>query len=228
MGASDFLKGAAVGAGLLYCFDETQGARRRARITEQLGKFAGAIEHEAGIGLRDLEHRLMGVLHDARLMLGEAGEVEGRVLEARVRAALGHACSHPHAIDVLAREDGSVELAGDVRAEEAEALIEAVRRVRGVHAIDDDLTRHADDENFPPLQGGMIKPRGGAMARPATRLLAGSAALGALAWLAPRLTMRIVGLFVIGAAARSSAQKRSRRAPQPAAPQDQAPVFSAK
>lgn len=60
-----FLKGAAIGAGLMYLFDPSQGRTRRARIRDK----AVHVWNETGDNIegksRDLANRAQGLLHDA-------------------------------------------------------------------------------------------------------------------------------------------------------------------
>src|SRR5438094_1429718 len=73
-----FLKGAAIGAGLMYLFDPSQGRRRRARIRD------GAVHawNETGDTIegktRDIANRAQGVLHDVTSIL-TPGKAAGRL-----------------------------------------------------------------------------------------------------------------------------------------------------
>jgi hypothetical protein len=75
------------------------------------------------------------------------------VLVERVRARIGRAVSHPHAIKVDAC-DGCVILSGPVLAHEAPTLIDNVRWVRGVQRVDNQLDVHEQAGNISALQGG--------------------------------------------------------------------------
>jgi hypothetical protein len=116
---------------------------------------------------------------------------DARLVE-RVRAALGHVCSHPRAIGVEA-VDGGITLRGDVLASEAEGVLAAVGSVRGVHEIVDSLEKHATAD-APSLQGrgrtgepSLHLARGWA---PATRALVGVAAVAAAAFSVAAYTRR--------------------------------------
>jgi hypothetical protein len=98
-----------------------------------------------------------------------------RLIE-RVRAALGRVCSHPRAIDVEAI-DGEITLRGDVLGSEAEAVLAAVRSVRGVNDVFDDLDKHAGADGVPSSLD-LLQRRWA----PATRTLVGMAAVAAAAF----------------------------------------------
>lgn len=186
---ANWLAGLGLGAGLVYFLDPQGGNRRRARVRDKLTHAA----HEAGDAARttsrDLTQRLQGVAAEARARLTRE-EVEDARLVERVRAKLGRHVSHPRAIDAEAR-DGRVTLRGPILEREARRLVAAVRRVRGVREIADELERHATADGVPALQGGSPPPgdRPDVMQRhwaPATRLVVG----GAGALLAMNGTMR--------------------------------------
>ena len=67
-----FLKGAAIGAGLMYLFDPSQGRGRRSRIRDNSVRVwndtGDAIESKT----RDIANRMQGVLHSASTILSPA------------------------------------------------------------------------------------------------------------------------------------------------------------
>ncbi|HEX5759963.1 MAG TPA: BON domain-containing protein [Thermoanaerobaculia bacterium] len=163
------LGGVGLGAGLMFLLDPDRGRRRRALVRDKAVRSLNVTGEALRKTGKDLGNRTRGV----------AAEVHGRlrrddspneVLGARVRARLGHAVSHPGAIDV-AVWNGCVVLTGAVLAEELDGLLSAVQKVRGVEAIENRLEVHQGPEGVPALQGG--RPR------PAARGRVG-AALGAL------------------------------------------------
>lgn len=97
------------------------------------------VEHAAKIGVKDLGHRMEGFV--ARLFGAPDAPVSDATLVERVRARLGHVCTHPHAIEVSAKGHGEIELRGPIEAAEADHVVAALARVRGVRGIDDDLSR---------------------------------------------------------------------------------------
>jgi uncharacterized membrane protein len=105
--------------------------------------------------------------------------VDDEVLVARVRAKLGRLVSHPHAVGALASE-GIVRLRGPILTKEAGRLVHAVRRIRGVRDVVDQLECHDTAEHVPSLQGGHV-PAGDRIDvlqehwAPATRVAVGAA-----------------------------------------------------
>jgi len=131
-------------------------------------------------------HRARGVLATARKLF-EHEEVSDTVLIERVRAELGRAVSHPHALEAAA-DHGHITLSGPVLSEEVRLLLRSVRGVPGVKAVSDRLTVYEDAEaqHVSSLQGG--HPRHGARFElfqehwsPAARLAAGTVGAGLLA-----------------------------------------------
>jgi uncharacterized membrane protein/osmotically-inducible protein OsmY len=140
-----------LGAGLMYVLDPDRGRRRRAMARDQ----AVHMVHETGIaldkGLRDLNNRLSGsLIETASLFLPE--QAADDVLVRRVRAALGRLVSHPHAIEVQAK-NGQLTLSGPVLESDLQRLLTGVRRLRGVAGIKDLLDVHDAPGAVPDLQG---------------------------------------------------------------------------
>jgi hypothetical protein len=83
--------------------------------------------------------------------------VSDEVLAERVRAKLGRRVSHPHSIDVDAR-DGCITLSGLIVAREVKDLLSAVSSISGVRAVDNRLDAHESSEHVSALQGGRKRP----------------------------------------------------------------------
>ncbi len=126
------LAGVAIGAGTMFLLDPDRGGRRRALIRAKAANLRGILA---------------------------PGSPDARQLIERVRAELGRVVSHPRAIDVSVLHDGCVGLTGPVLTTEADAVLGAIARVRGVARVEDNLERHATAENVPALQGGHGGPR---------------------------------------------------------------------
>jgi uncharacterized membrane protein len=175
--------GFVAGAGLVYLLDPRSGARRRADVLHEAAHAASEIGDTAGKASRDLLNRGKGLFASLRRL--REHEVDDVVLAERVRAKLGRHTSHPGAIEVSV-ENGRVELKGDVLIAEAEGVLDAIGRVRGVREIDDDLRRCKTAEGVPSLQGGTGRPPGEAVEllqanwAPGTRVVAGGAGLALL------------------------------------------------
>ena len=181
--ALSIIGGIGVGAALMYFFDPDRGTRRRGLVRDQivhaLNKTGDALDTTA----RDLRNRARGAVAETRARF-QGEEASDNVLGERVRAELGRTVSHPSAISVSA-ENGTVTLSGPVLAHEADAFLSAVKSVRGVSEVRDQLQRHDQPGDIPALQGGTTR-RGGRFEllqenwTPAARVLVGAAG-GALA-----------------------------------------------
>lgn len=164
---------AAIGAGLMYFWDPRSGRRRRARAREAFVHEVRQSLRGVDAGSHDLSNRARGALAFVR---GAAQPPpDDVVLTERVRARLGHVCSHPHAIRIEA-QSGHVVVSGAVLESEATRVLVALRAVPGVISVDDRLERHASPD-VPALQGGASRSparRGGPLA---TRPLSSGARL---------------------------------------------------
>lgn len=183
-GIGSWLIGAATGALLMYLLDPQQGRRRVALGRDRLTHWARCAVDGVSVGLRDLGHRAQGLAAEAAR--GVPPRVPSdQVLAQRVRAALGRAVSHPHAVQVSACE-GRVCLSGPILEQEEKQLLEAVRNVPGVREVESQLSGYASAKGVPALQGG--RPRTGARSEllqqnwaPGPRLLATAGGLALVA-----------------------------------------------
>lgn len=150
------LQGVALGAGLMYLLDPNSGRRRRAMARDQLVHTMHDLGDVVETGARDLGNRARGLIAETGARLrGE--EVDDQVLTERVRSGIGRVVSHPHAIDVEAR-DGVITLSGPVLRHEVDRLLSEVRSVRGVRDVEQRLEIHDRPENVSALQGGRQRP----------------------------------------------------------------------
>jgi hypothetical protein len=132
--------GLGLGVGLMYFLDPDRGARRRARVRDQLMHASRCTSEFAGVAKRDLTHRLSGVA--ARLRsLGDRRRVDDEILIERARAKLGRVVSHPHAIRIDA-VDGMLTVRGPILQSEMKALLHALDGVRGVSQVVSHLEVH--------------------------------------------------------------------------------------
>lgn len=199
--------GAAIGAALVWLLDPNRGARRRAEIRNRAGHAARTASEAADVSVRDIAHRSRGASAGLRGRVSEWRErlrgepVDDRVLTERVRSRLGRLCSHPGAIEVVAR-DGTVELRGPILEAEVDQVLRGVSRVRGLEDVEDRLDVHRTPGDNPALQGG-IDP-GIRQARqdehwnPATRTLGGAAGTGLIAWAVTRKDLLGAGAGLAG------------------------------
>jgi uncharacterized membrane protein len=145
------ITGIALGAGAMYLLDPAAGRRRRARLRDQWVHSWRETEFGLQAAKADLQHRASGALVEAWHRATD--EADGVTLEARVRARLGRAVSHPHAIEVTV-QGHKVILRGAVLAAEVDRLLDEVRAVRGVEGVVDQLDVYESPGTVPALQGG--------------------------------------------------------------------------
>jgi uncharacterized membrane protein len=147
-----WLAGAAVGALAMYLADPERGRRRRALARDKMQSLAANAGDALHVASRDLSNRMQGLRVEAsRRLFGQDQIADDQLLEERVRAKIGRAVSHPHAIKTTA-QGGRVILSGQVLAGEKEQLLQAVRSVMGVKEVEDALEAH-DKPDIPSLQG---------------------------------------------------------------------------
>ncbi len=149
----NFITGLGAGAGLMYLMDPARGRRRRALIRDRFSSIFSQSGHEFDKAWRDAVNRSHGLTAAARNLAYGAEETLDDVLAARVRAKLGRVCSHPHAIQVTARE-GVITLEGPILAAEVQGVLDAANEVQGVQEIQNRLEPHERGEDVPALQGG--------------------------------------------------------------------------
>jgi hypothetical protein len=133
----EFLIGAMIGAGVMYLLDPQGGARRRALLSDKATHAKTRAGERLGGRARDLQNRSRGLIAGARSRL-HADDVSDDVLEARVRSELGHAIEYAGSLTVVAQE-GKVMIGGPVVQRDADRVIETVRKVRGVRAVENQL-----------------------------------------------------------------------------------------
>ncbi|HZJ13703.1 MAG TPA: BON domain-containing protein [Chthoniobacteraceae bacterium] len=177
--------GAGLGALLMFMGDPGRGARRRALVRHKAVRGARVGGRALTATVADLANRTRGVAANAWGSIRRESVDDDQLIE-RVRAALGHVCSHPRAIAVEAI-DGEVTLRGDVLTSEANAVLAAARSVRGVSEIVDDLDKYPGREGVPSLQGiGRLKETSLDVLHrrwaPTSRALVGMAAAAAAAF----------------------------------------------
>jgi osmotically-inducible protein OsmY len=143
--------GVGLGAAFAYMLDPNAGGRRRALVRDKIVHGTKRTGRAMNATLRDLSNRSRGIVAATRRRRSGEGTDDSMLLE-RVRARLGHVCSHPHAIDVEVH-DGVVTLRGPILVNEAADVERMARKVRGVHSVVDELEPHVWANNIPALQG---------------------------------------------------------------------------
>src|SRR5688572_930419 len=94
-----FLGGLGLGAGLMYFLDPTYGKRRRIVARDQLLGVTNDISECMQATWTDVAQRAQGFAAETSALCS-ADQASDSVIEARVRAKMGHCVSHPHAIHV--------------------------------------------------------------------------------------------------------------------------------
>jgi CBS domain-containing protein len=136
----------------LYFIDPALGRGRRARARDKAARVARLGTRDVLRVEHDLTNRAHGWLARLRAVL-RADAAPDEVVRERVRSTIGRVCSHAGAVEVSVY-GGEVLLCGPVLEREHGPLIREVSRVRGVHAIDDQLARHLHPTNVAGLQEG--------------------------------------------------------------------------
>jgi hypothetical protein len=217
--AGFLIAGVGVGAGCMYLMDPDRGRFRRALLRDKTSSAYREVSTSLERAKTDLANRAHGLLAQAKSAVHHT-PVEDDQLVARVRAKLGRLVSHPHAIDVIAR-NGTITLSGDVLEGEAHGLVSGAGSIRGVSLVCDHLLRHRDAANISSLQGGRERRPGRPeiLRRewpPALRMLAGVAggSLGVYGLLSSKRAVKAVALpFGMGLLARGiSSGKRKEMA----------------
>jgi hypothetical protein len=148
---TNFLLGAALGAGLVYMLDPQSGPRRRALVRDKVARASHVTRDALDTTARDAYNRGRGIVAATRGRW-QTEEVPDEVLVQRVRARLGRVCSHPHAIDVLVAH-GNITLRGPILAADAPAVLRTTQNVRGVKAVMNQMEIHESADSEPALQG---------------------------------------------------------------------------
>jgi hyperosmotically inducible protein len=174
------LAGVGVGALLMYTLDPQQGRRRMALARDRASHLGRQAGRWAGVGWRDLSHRVSGV--GARLgRMVRRDTTDDEILVERVRARIGRVVARPHGVEVSS-SSGRVCLRGPVLEQEREQLLRAVRSVPGVRGVDTQLALHPTAATVPGLQGATNRRNGNGSRHltPGAQLLAVAAGVGVL------------------------------------------------
>jgi uncharacterized membrane protein len=143
------------GAALMYFLDRDRGRRRRKDMLDKAVHFTKRAERSLGATQRDMSHRATGAVMMARseidYRLYAAGDPDAVLVE-RVRSHLGRIVTHPHTVEVAA-DRGRVTLSGAMAPDDTEALLKAVRRIRGVRHVQFQPTSRGMGQQLAALQG---------------------------------------------------------------------------
>jgi osmotically-inducible protein OsmY len=146
------IAGVGIGLALMYVLDPDRGARRRSlardRATRAMRTAGRTVRERAS----DVRNRVVGTAAELRNAQRER-DLTDDVLVARVRSELGHHVEHVRPIEVTA-ENGRVVLRGAVLRDELDDVLTAVRGVRGVRDVENQLDVRDAAASEPSLQGG--------------------------------------------------------------------------
>lgn len=146
-----FFTGLGVGAGAMFILDPDRGKRRRALMRDQCAHLVSKSSIALGKTSRDLRNRVKGMVAESKAMFADQ-HVPDSTLVDRVKSVLGRYPVHNRSInvDVL---DGKVILSGETLSKELDTLLDAVKSVKGVREVVNNLTVHQTAEGISSLQG---------------------------------------------------------------------------
>jgi osmotically-inducible protein OsmY len=137
----------------MYMFDPSAGSRRRALVRHKARSYWNDTGKAIGKTVHDAQNRARGVAAQARQRLSGSDGPTDAVLEARVRAQIGHVITHAGAIGITA-DQGRVTLSGPIAASEEGKLLATVEAVPGVTEVVHQLEVHQDSTHISGLQDG--------------------------------------------------------------------------
>ena len=138
-GALSFVAGALFGAGLMYLFDPQRGPLRRQSVKQTGSSYLRSAQEAAAGTARDLQNRAAGLAAESQHWFGTSDEDSNETLIQRVRSELGSWLADVHAVEISA-DQGNVVLKGKVLAHELGQLAERVRGIKGVRAVENQLS----------------------------------------------------------------------------------------
>jgi len=150
------LVAAIAAAGAAFFFDPRSGGRRRALMRDHLHRSVNQSREFLGKAGRDARQRIGGSYSGLLSRFRRAEELDDRIVEERVRAALGRLTTHPGAVDGVCR-NGVVYLSGHILQDDADRVVRGLARVRGVREVVNELRVHEDARSISALQGGSTR-----------------------------------------------------------------------
>lgn len=168
---SAWLMGIGLGAGLMYYMDPQMGNQRKSKVRNQMLRLQNQADDAVETAVHDTRNRVKGLLSRGIEIVSDEA-LPDAVLEQRARARLGFLTRAPGALQ-LQVDQGELTIDGDILAEDAEELVNALGRLRGIRAVRNNLRLHADDSDLPMLQKQSPLDRNTMMWSPTRRLLSG-------------------------------------------------------
>jgi hypothetical protein len=142
----------------MYMLDPSAGRRRRALVRDKARSYWRDTRQVVGQMVRDTQNRARGVATEAGEWFRGSAVPADAVLEARVRAQIGHVITHAGAIGITAHQ-GCVTLSGPILAKEEEKLLATVESVPGVTEVVHQLEVHQDPTSIAGLQESRDRER---------------------------------------------------------------------
>jgi hypothetical protein len=143
----------------MYMLDPSAGRKRRALVRDKARAYWRDTRQVVGKMVHDTQNRARGVVTEAgEWFRGESDVPADAVLEARVRAQIGHVITHAGAIGITAHQ-GCVTLSGPILAREEEKLLATVESVPGVTEVVHQLEVHQDTASISGLQESSDRER---------------------------------------------------------------------
>ena len=143
--ALSLVASASAGAGVMYFYDPQKGRRRRAGARAKMRRSGRVVQGGVDGATQDLRHRVEGWVAQFAHLFESDKSVPAEILEARVRARIGHIVAHPHAIHVNSKGQ-VIRLSGEAHPDEVQTLLSAVRRVQGVLDVENALEAKVSDQ----------------------------------------------------------------------------------
>lgn len=169
-----FLRGTAIGAGLMYFLDPIHGRTRQSHFRDRMVGYRNDVEDIVQSGVKDLSNKARGVVAEGRARINQQ-QPEDWVMEERARARLGSIPGRTGGINVSA-QNGTLYLDGDVMRDEVDDILARLQSYRGLGNVENRLRVHDEPGDIPALQN-YSNSRGRMMWSPSTRLLAGIGSL---------------------------------------------------
>ena len=153
--AITLIGGAGLGALLMYFYDPDRGKARRAVCRDKTKSAVNKASETAGKMNRDLLNRANGLVAEAKNLFN-SDEATDDVLTNRVRSTLGRVSRNVSGIEILVRE-GKLTLSGSVKDDEADQVLRAAGRVRGISEVNNQLSIVAgSDSGLQPQTSGAL------------------------------------------------------------------------
>jgi osmotically-inducible protein OsmY len=134
------LTGMGVGAALMYFLDPRLGPYRRGIARDRTASFASRSVALAEKQARNARNHIQGLVAETRRAIRGEEPVSDRKLADRIRSKIGRVLLHPSQVEIEVI-DGRVVAKGKLRHEHAQRVVSNIRRIRGVHAVDDRVER---------------------------------------------------------------------------------------